>query len=146
MQPIHGCQISLVLDQWFHIVGTYSSQSKKAKIYINGNLNKQGVGNGGLLSQDWESYAGFGRHPKGAMQAYDIVDELYMYSRELSPYEVKMLHQACNFGNARKRKFTKHYVIFTYVMAPVFPLITVHADITNIKPAIVTPNRGCSIN
>jgi hypothetical protein len=88
-------------DQWVHIVGTYNAQSKQAKVYINSNLIKQGVGSGSL-SADWESYAGFGRHPKGAMQAVDILDELYMYSRELSPYEVKMLYQACNFGNARK--------------------------------------------
>lgn len=39
------------------------------------------------------------------MQAYDILDEIYMYSRELSPYEIKMLYQACNYGDAKKRKY-----------------------------------------
>ena len=86
-----------------HIAATYSSQSTQAKIYINGNLNKQGFGRG-RLSEDWDSYAGFGKH-KGATQTVDVLDEIYIYTRELSPFEIRILYDNCNFGTAKASRY-----------------------------------------
>ena len=92
------------LDQWIHIAVTYGAQSAQAKIYINGNINKQGPGSG-RLSEDWDSYAAFGKH-QGSVTDIDTLDEVYMYSRELSPFEVKTLYDNCNFGSAKTRELT----------------------------------------
>ncbi|CAH3043176.1 unnamed protein product [Porites lobata] len=86
-------------NQWIHIAVTYGAQSAQAKIYINGNINKQGPGSG-RLSEDWDSYAAFGKH-QGSVTDIDTLDEVYMYSRELSPFEVKTLYDNCNFGSAK---------------------------------------------
>ena len=91
-------------DQWIHIAVTYGAQSGQAKIYINGNINKQGPGSG-RLSEDWDSYAAFGKH-QGSVTDIDTLDEVYMYSRELSPFEVKTLYDNCNFGSAKTRELT----------------------------------------
>ena len=91
-------------DQWIHIAVTYGAQSAQAKIYINGNINKQGPGSG-RLSEDWDSYAAFGKH-QGSVTDIDTLDEVYMYSRELSPFEVKTLYDNCNFGSAKTRELT----------------------------------------
>ena len=93
-----------LLDQWIHIAVTYGAQSAQAKIYINGNINKQGPGSG-RLSEDWDSYAAFGKH-QGSVTDIDTLDEVYMYSRELSPFEVKTLYDNCNFGSAKTRELT----------------------------------------
>ena len=92
------------LDQWIHIAVTYGAQSAQAKIYINGNINKPGPGSG-RLSEDWDSYAAFGKH-QGSVTDIDTLDEVYMYSRELSPFEVKTLYDNCNFGSAKTRELT----------------------------------------
>ncbi|XP_068742646.1 uncharacterized protein [Montipora capricornis] len=86
-------------NQWAHIAATYSIQSGQAKIFINGNLNKQGPGVG-RLSEDWDSYAAFGKH-SGSVTDVDTLDEVFMYSRELSPFEIKTLYDNCNFGSAK---------------------------------------------
>ncbi|XP_048578921.1 uncharacterized protein LOC5512916 [Nematostella vectensis] len=96
--------------RWAHIVGTYNDESKRAKIYVNGNLNRVGPGSG-HLSEDWDGYAGFGKH-QGGMMDYDLLDEIYMFSRELSPFEIKMLYENCNFGNARMPPNTFQSVVF----------------------------------
>ena len=88
-----------LLDQWVHVAATYSMQSGQAKIFINGNMNKQGPGSG-RLSEDWDSYAAFGKHT-GSVTDIDTLDEVYMYSRELSPFEIKALYDNCNFGSAK---------------------------------------------
>ena len=89
-------------DQWIHIAVTYSVQSGQAKIFINGNMNKQAPGSG-RLSEDWDSYAAFGKH-EGSVTDIDTLDEVYMYSRELLPFEVKTLYDNCNFGSATTRE------------------------------------------
>lgn len=91
-----------LLDQWVHIAATYSMQSGQAKIFINGNMNKQGPGSG-RLSEDWDSYAAFGKHT-GSVTDTDTLDEVYMYSRELSSFEIKALYDNCNFGFAKTRE------------------------------------------
>ena len=40
------------------------------------------------------------------MTDIDTLDEVYMYSRELSPFEVKTLYDNCNFGSAKTRELT----------------------------------------
>ena len=94
--------ISYFSDQWTHIAVTYSVQSGQAKIFINGNQNKQGPGTG-RLSEDWDSYAAFGKHA-GSVTDVDTLDEVYMYSRELSSFEIKTLYDNCNFGSAKTRE------------------------------------------
>ncbi|CAH3198805.1 unnamed protein product, partial [Porites evermanni] len=59
----------------------------------------QGPGSG-RLSEDWDSYAAFGKH-QGSVTDIDTLDEVYMYSRELLPFEVKTLYDNCNFGSAK---------------------------------------------
>ncbi|XP_015760646.1 PREDICTED: uncharacterized protein LOC107339825 [Acropora digitifera] len=86
-------------NQWVHVAATYSMQSGQAKVFINGNMNKQGPGSG-RLSEDWDSYAAFGKHT-GSVTDIDTLDEVYMYSRELSPFEIKALYDNCNFGSAK---------------------------------------------
>ena len=81
---------------------TYSDANRQAKVFINGNLNKQGPGSG-RLSEDWDSYAAFGKH-EGTVMDVDTLDEIYMYNRELSPFEIKTLYDNCNFGSAKTRK------------------------------------------
>lgn len=85
--------------QWMHIAVTYNEQSGQAKVFINGNLNKQGPASG-RLSEDWDSYAAFGKH-EGTVTDVDTLDEIYMYNRELTPFEVKTLYDNCNFGLAK---------------------------------------------
>ena len=57
----------------------------------------------GRLSEDWDSYAAFGKH-SGSVTDVDTLDEVFMYSRELSPFEIKTLYDNCNFGSAKTRK------------------------------------------
>ena len=85
-----------------HVAVTYSEKGGLAKVFINGNLNKQGPGTG-RLSEDWDSYAAFGKH-EGTVTDVDTLDEVYMYNRELSPFEIKTLYDNCNFGSAQTRK------------------------------------------
>lgn len=56
----------------------------------------------GKLSVDWDDYAAFGKHEN--RQSTDYLDEIYMFNRELEPYEIKTLYDSCNFGAARKSK------------------------------------------
>ena len=56
------------------------------------------------MSEDWDSYAGFGKH-KGATQTVDVLDEIYIYTRELSPFEIRILYDNCNFGTAKASRF-----------------------------------------
>ena len=85
-----------------HVAVTYSAVSGQAKVFINGDLNKQGPA-AGQLSEDWDSYAAFGKH-EGNVADVDTLDEVYMYNRELTPFEVKTLYDNCNFGSAKTRE------------------------------------------
>lgn len=81
-----------------HFAATYSASSHKADIYINGVFVQEARGTGSL-SEDWEGLAAFGRH-KGLAGDMVYMDEIMIFSRALSPFEVKNLFGKCNFATA----------------------------------------------
>lgn len=49
------------------------------------------------MLEDWDSYVVFGKY-EGIVMDVDILDEIYMYNRELFLFEVKIFYDNCNFG------------------------------------------------
>ena len=85
---------------------------------------KQGKGQG-QLSEDWDDYAAFGRHEDKT--ASDFLDEIYMFNRELEPYEIKTLYESCNFGAARKRKFELSRTVNIHSLLRLGTLVVAHS-------------------
>merc|ERR1712039_927153 len=49
--------------RWVHVAGTYDSKTKQAKVFINGEIRNQSLGDG-ALSRDWGVRAGIGNKEK----------------------------------------------------------------------------------
>lgn len=109
-----------------HIAVTYNEQSGQAKVFINGNLNKQGPASG-RLSEDWDSYAAFGKH-EGTVTDVDTLDEIYMYNRELTPFEVKTLYDNCNFGLAKTRELLSTKAVISFLSNCLQNIFFFHVD------------------
>jgi hypothetical protein len=87
--------------QWQHLVATYSNESKIKKVYLNGTCKATG------LSQSTHSKYSSGMLTIGKLRDHNflqgyftgLIDELMIFNRELSEYEVNELTQISNIGN-----------------------------------------------
>jgi len=79
--------------RWVHVAGTYDSKTKQAKVFINGEIRNQSLGDG-ALSRDWGVRAGIGNKEKGRPLRGSI-DEFRIYNYALKPDEIKALVSAC---------------------------------------------------
>ncbi|XP_012555797.1 uncharacterized protein LOC100204986 isoform X1 [Hydra vulgaris] len=84
----------VVKNEWTHIAATYDSTKEIAVIYVNGDI-KEGANGAGALSEDWDGKAAFGKH-FGSNEGYDFFDEIEMFSRELSPLEIRQMFMKCS--------------------------------------------------
>jgi hypothetical protein len=75
------------VGKWTHIAGTYDSGSKKAILYINGELVKELDGTGADLSTDWDVSATIGQHGK-VRWFKGLMDEFYLWDRALTASEI----------------------------------------------------------
>ena len=72
---------ALLPNTWYHVTGTYDSQTHIARVFVNGDLEGE-VHGSGLLSLDWGTGAGFGFNLLG------YLDEIYIYRRALLEGEI----------------------------------------------------------
>ncbi|XP_065684197.1 uncharacterized protein LOC100206840 isoform X1 [Hydra vulgaris] len=79
--------------RWTHVAGTYDYKTKQAKIFINGEIRNQSIGDG-QLSRDWGVRAGIGNHEKNRALRGSI-DEFRIYNYALKSDEIKALVSAC---------------------------------------------------
>jgi len=79
--------------KWVHVAGTYDSKTRQAKVFINGEIRNQSLGEG-ALSRDWGVRAGIGNKEKGRPLRGSI-DEFRIYNYALKPDEIKALVSAC---------------------------------------------------
>lgn len=83
----------ILVGKWVHVAGTYDSKTKQAKVFINGEIRNQSLGDG-ALSRDWGVRAGIGNKEKGRPLRGSI-DEFRIYNYALKPDEIKALVSAC---------------------------------------------------
>ena len=76
-----------------HVAGTYDSKTKQAKVFINGEIRNQSLGDG-ALSRDWGVRAGIGNKERNRPLRGSI-DEFRIYNYALKPDEIKALVSAC---------------------------------------------------
>lgn len=79
--------------KWVHVAGTYDSKTKQAKVFINGEIRNQSLGDG-ALSRDWGVRAGIGNKERNRPLRGSI-DEFRIYNYALKPDEIKALVSAC---------------------------------------------------
>uniref|UniRef100_A0A7M5UHS1 LamG-like jellyroll fold domain-containing protein n=2 Tax=Clytia hemisphaerica TaxID=252671 RepID=A0A7M5UHS1_9CNID len=84
--------------KWTHLAGTYDSKTKQAKIFINGEIRNQSIGDG-LLSRDWSVHAGISNMLK-CRPLQGSIDEFRIYNYALTPDEIKALVSACKAPDA----------------------------------------------
>jgi hypothetical protein len=99
-----GNPITLIVGEWYHIVGTYDYITRKYKIYKNGYLivNEQPS-----MVAPWENYQGFaingsGLDTRGEYGLPIIMDAVGLWNKELSYSEVLSLY---NNGNGDQYPF-----------------------------------------
>ena len=73
--------------KWYHVVATYDSHARRARVFVDGSLVATGFGSG-LLSLDWSTQAGFGIR-LGKNPFLGFIDEIYMFRRALTAKEIK---------------------------------------------------------
>ncbi len=90
------------LDEWFHIVTTYSQPSDEIKFYYNGNLvvDQPADGNAGPIELgDWGQAAVIGIVPDTrGRQFYGRLDEYYVFHRAITAEEVGLLYNLVEPG------------------------------------------------
>ena len=82
-------------DVWTNIAVSYDSDKEVAIIYVDGDI-KEGANGAGALSVDWDGEASFGKHNSSA-DAFDWLDEVYMFDRELTALEIRTLFMKCSY-------------------------------------------------
>lgn len=85
-------------SKWTHLAGEYNSKTGQAKVFINGEIKNQSIGEG-ELSRDWGVRAGIGNHEKHRPLRGSI-DEFRIYNYALKPDEIKALVSACKPNGA----------------------------------------------
>ena len=85
------------LGRWTHVAATYDAKTKQAKIFINGEIRNQSIGEG-QLSRDWGVHAGISNHVKHRALRGSI-DEFRIYNYALKSDEIKALVSACKGGS-----------------------------------------------
>ena len=76
-------------------MATYDSQTRDAKIYVNGSKSASSKGSG-LLSQDWGGRVGIGRH-KDTRDLLGDVDEFRIYNEAIQGEKIMELSRECDF-------------------------------------------------
>jgi len=79
--------------KWTHVAGTYDAKTKQAKIFINGEIRNQSIGDG-MLSTNWNVHAGISYLDKQRSLDGEI-DEFRIYNYALTPDEIRALVSAC---------------------------------------------------
>jgi len=82
-------------DKWTHIVITFNDLSNKMKIYVNGELDSQGVVNIDIRNNDQNFQIGTQPHHNPSHKSFfeGIMDEIQLYARELTIYEVQQHYE-----------------------------------------------------
>lgn len=88
--------------KWTHVAGTYNAKTKQAKIFINGEIRNQSIGDG-MLSRDWTGHAGISNVAK-RRPLQGSIDEFRIYNYALTPDEIKALVSACMSPDATDAK------------------------------------------
>ncbi|KAK3699402.1 hypothetical protein QZH41_018563 [Actinostola sp. cb2023] len=83
-------------NKWTHVAGTYDAHTGLSKVFIDGHMNAESQGSG-LLSQDWDSHAGIGRH-KDSRFLDGQVDEFRIYNYEMKEDDIRKLMKTCNYN------------------------------------------------
>ena len=78
-------EISLELDNWYHIAGTYIESTGEWKIYVNGALENSLTRPGELAANNAPIY--IGSHNSTSFFR-GVIDEIRIYNRALSPDEI----------------------------------------------------------
>lgn len=125
--------------KWYHVVVTYDSRARNAKVYIDGSLIAEGFGSG-LLSLDWSARAGFGIHLK-ERPLLGFIDEIYIFRRALSAREIK------KYLKNQKRKFPVSTAVLPTSVPTMIP-ITETADIVEeiTEPPLTHPTLRPHVN
>ena len=79
-------EISLELDKWYHIAGTYIKSTGEWKIYVNGVLENSLTRPGELAADNAPIYIGSHDHTSFFR---GVIDEIRIYNRALSPDEIR---------------------------------------------------------
>jgi hypothetical protein len=76
-------------DEWQHYAGTYDKASRKAALYINGQMINEVTTDPNLdIAGDWKRGAQVGYNIGGARPFTGLMDEFYMFTRALSQAEI----------------------------------------------------------
>ncbi len=76
---------------WYHVVGTYDMADDSYAIYINGVLDKSGVSTADLVPQT-AAQLSFGTRTGAAEHFPGALDDIRVYNRKLSAWEVSQLY------------------------------------------------------
>ena len=79
----------ITANEWVHFAGTYDSESREVKTFLNGVEDKTAQG-AGKLSDNWKRKAGIGHH-NNSRWFTGLLDEFYIFSRALSEDEINQL-------------------------------------------------------
>ncbi|PFX19688.1 Fibropellin-1 [Stylophora pistillata] len=90
---------------WTQITATYSAKKQRARVYVNGDMVQEEIGQG-FLSQDWGGKAGIGRHKHqfGNRLLRGMIDEFYIFPCELPRLEILVLMRHCRVYFTHKPK------------------------------------------
>lgn len=77
------------------MAGTYDAHTGTSKVFIDGHVNGESQGSG-LLSQDWDSHAGVGRH-KDYRFLDGKVDEFRIYNYAMDEDGIQKLMKTCDY-------------------------------------------------
>ena len=89
----------MVTGVWYHIVGTWSEDSDKLRIYVNGTLDGTNTLSGTTAYMRYsQSYNFIGRCASSSTSCsngymYGMVDNLAIFNSELSSSQIKALHE-----------------------------------------------------
>ena len=91
-----GKLVKVPRNQWIHLAGTFDSATGVARVYANGRLISETVGqkNQGLP----EDFTATGIGQKFGDKFISFLDDVYMFDRVISPTEVKILYKKCEFN------------------------------------------------
>lgn len=81
-------------DEWLHYAGTYSQETNRGTLYINGvTVQSANVTAGAEIAGDWNQGARVGRNIDNARPFTGLMDDFCLFTRALSEQEVGVLMQ-----------------------------------------------------
>ena len=91
MSPIFDIRAgSVTWGQWLHYAGTYDKESGKAILYINGQVvSELDLPSGRDIANDWGDGARVGLNIDGDRPFTGLMDDFFLFKRELSQSEIK---------------------------------------------------------